>query len=102
MSIWPRFTSTENASAFKLPPFHANSLREKTTVLSRRVQGVEKTVTNQRNFVYCLIIYALTDLNSSKSSRRWASSNKIAFSPKEPVIDETEESFEVVTIFCIS
>ena len=52
--------------------------------------------------MYCLIIYALTDLNSSKSSRRWASSAKIAFSSKEPIIDDIEEAFQVITILCIS
>ena len=50
------------------------------------------------NFVCCLIIYVLTDLNPSASSRRWASSDKIAVSPEESVLDDM---LEVITILCI-
>lgn len=50
------------------------------------------------NFASCLIIYVLTDLNSSASGRRWASSDKIAGSPQGPILDDL---LEVIIILCI-
>ena len=49
-------------------------------------------------FYNCLTIYVLTDLNSSASGRRWASSDKIAVSPQGPIPDDL---LEVITILCI-